>query len=107
MNLKKMAATVAKPGLIPRMLQEHNLHPFDNSNTKNDVDTATISKPDTGAEPKVPPQHQRVKLADFSLVRTLGTGNSICRICCRCRMRKSLCHAKVRSLLQVPLLEFV
>ncbi|KAI2605159.1 Pkinase-domain-containing protein [Hypoxylon fragiforme] len=75
-----MAATVAKPGLIPRMLQEHNLHPFDNSNTKNDVDTATISKPDTGAEPKVPPQHQRVKLADFSLVRTLGTG-TFARVC--------------------------
>lgn len=69
MNLKKMAATVAKPGLIPRVVQElqaHNLPTLSHTDTDN--------APQEDVEPKVPPQHQQLKLTDFALVRTLGTG---------------------------------
>lgn len=68
MNLKKMAATVAKPGLIPRIMQEHNLPPIPSTDTD-------IKSQAEDEEPNVPPQHQRLKLNDFALVRTLGTGN--------------------------------
>lgn len=74
MNLKKMAATVAKPGLIPRVIQEHSLRPVTNA------DAGAVSQEDSDPEPKVPPQHQRLKLSDFSLVRTLGTG-TFARVC--------------------------
>lgn len=74
MNLKKMAATVAKPGLIPRVIQEHSLRPVANTDTNNG------SQLEADVEPKVPPQHQRLKLSDFTLVRTLGTG-TFARVC--------------------------
>ncbi|KAI0172528.1 Pkinase-domain-containing protein [Hypoxylon sp. FL1284] len=68
-----MAATVAKPGIIPRVIQEHNLLPFSS-------DRGSAPHPDADVDPKVPPQHQRLKLTDFALVRTLGTG-TFARVC--------------------------
>jgi hypothetical protein len=77
-----------------------------------DMDHAAVGIPavalDAGEEgrrddagPKIPPQHQRVTLADFTLVRTLGTGMSLitylstsfipiyfCTIHCALRMRR-------------------
>lgn len=79
-----MAATVAKPGLIPRVIQEHSLRPVTNP------ESGAVAQAEEEAEPKVPPQHQRLKLNDFALVRTLGTGIALltCRIdnarCAKC-----------------------
>ncbi|KAI1779277.1 Pkinase-domain-containing protein [Hypoxylon cercidicola] len=69
-----MAATVAKPSIIPRVIQEHNLLPFSNTGR------GSAARPDEDVDPKVPPQHQQLKLTDFQLVRTLGTG-TFARVC--------------------------
>ncbi|RWA11452.1 hypothetical protein EKO27_g3639 [Xylaria grammica] len=70
-----MAATVAsKPALVPGVVQDHNSISITAA-----MDTAGGALQQEGGQgsedagPKVPPQHQRVKLSDFALVRTLGT----------------------------------
>ncbi|GAW15526.1 hypothetical protein ANO14919_049390 [Xylariales sp. No.14919] len=77
-----MAATVAsKPGLVPGVVQDHNSISITAA-----MDTAGGALQQEGGQgsedagPKVPPQHQRVKLSDFALVRTLGTG-TFARVC--------------------------
>lgn len=71
-----MAATVAsKPGLVPGTVPDPNSVPI--AMTAMDAGGGASQQEGQGSEdagPRVPPQHQRVKLSDFSLVRTLGTG---------------------------------
>ncbi|KAI1500662.1 kinase-like domain-containing protein [Biscogniauxia marginata] len=67
-----MAATVAKPGPVPDVGQEHDLGPVAN------MEAGGGSQGSAGQ--RVPPQHQRLKLTDFALVRTLGTG-TFARVC--------------------------
>ncbi|KAH9883210.1 protein kinase-like domain-containing protein [Xylariomycetidae sp. FL2044] len=70
-----MAATVAKPsGHIPRVGQDHDVKPVAS------MESSGGSQPQDAGQPKVPPQHQRLKLSDFALVRTLGTG-TFARVC--------------------------
>ncbi|CAJ2503746.1 Uu.00g111400.m01.CDS01 [Anthostomella pinea] len=71
-----MAATVAtKPGPIPGVGQERSLRPAMNT------DAGGVSQGGAaGAGQRVPPQQQRLKLNEFALVRTLGTG-TFARVC--------------------------
>ncbi|KAI1076987.1 kinase-like domain-containing protein [Whalleya microplaca] len=74
-----MAATVAKLGLRTGVGREHNLRPVTNM----DAGAGGVSQGDEGdahAGQNVPPQQQRLKPSDFSLVRTLGTG-TFARVC--------------------------
>ncbi|KAI1300469.1 camp-dependent protein kinase catalytic subunit [Xylaria venustula] len=80
-----MAATVAPnpgPGPVPGGVPDPNSIPVI---AAPDAAAGGASQHDgrpgsDDAGPKVPPQHQRVKLTDFSLVRTLGTG-TFARVC--------------------------
>lgn len=71
-----MAATVAsKPGLIQGVGQDSN-----SMDTAAGADIRDIHDIHDDAGPKVPPQHKKVKLTDFNLIRTLGTGMSSHRL---------------------------
>ncbi len=73
-----MAATVApKPGPAPGVVPDPNSIPIMAAmDAAGGAEQREEGQCSDGAGPKVPPQHQRVKLSDFALVRTLGTGMS-------------------------------
>jgi protein kinase A len=70
-----MAATVAsKPGPVPGVGQDSEPTPFMAVMDATGGALQPEGQVSEDAGPKVPPQHQRLKLTDFTLVRTLGTG---------------------------------
>ncbi|KAJ8122933.1 hypothetical protein ONZ43_g996 [Nemania bipapillata] len=84
-----MAATVASnPGPVPvpgnpGMAQDPNSTPIAARMDAGGGASQQQQQEGQGGQdagPRVPPQHQRVKLSDFSLVRTLGTG-TFARVC--------------------------
>lgn len=80
-----MAATVAsKPAPALGMAQDPNsmsIAPVIDAPGGASQQQGSQGSEDAG--PKVPPQHQQVKLTDFALVRTLGTGKSSFSACFR------------------------
>ena len=81
-----MAATVAQsPAPVPRVVHDPNSISITAATDAAAAATTAAGGAEHTADgqssedagPKVPPQHQRVKLSDFALVRTLGTGRSL------------------------------
>lgn len=72
-----MAATVASnPHTVPGIARHPDPLPIAVAMDAAGGVSQQESRASEDAGPGVPPQHQRVKLSDFALVRTLGTGMS-------------------------------